>query len=409
MKTIIGATLHEGQYRVLKLIRQTEAMYYTICTPRGWGKSFFAIQLMLNYALNNSNTQSMFVSLTYAQASKVFKELVKGLKGSDIIEKNNASENSIIFKNGSELYFKSIQQPDNLLGYHLDYLYLDEAARYKQEIFERVLRPFLNIKGKKCFLFSTPKGKNWFYNIFQKGKDRYEIRYESYTGSNTENPYANIEEINDARRTLPETIYEQEYEAKFIEDGGEVFTKIERASQMTKFHEPESDKIYYGGIDVGRAEDYTVLTIIDRDGYVHHIERVNQQDWSLIASKIANILNKFKPRYTLVETNGVGDVFYSNLKKLYSRIDGWTTTNQSKQDIIEELILAFQDEKIKIPNKTLFPQLTEEINDFSFEYSTKTRKIVYAARTGHDDCVMSLAMANHARVSGLTKGQYTII
>jgi hypothetical protein len=96
------------------------------------------------------------------------------------------------------------------------------------------------------------------------------------------------------------------------------------------------------------------------------------------------------------------------LKQKFSNITPWITSNQSKQDIIEELILGFQDNEIKIATKSLFPELHLEISDFSFEYSRKTRKIMYAARNGHDDTIMSMAIANHARKTGVTKGIYAI-
>lgn len=404
---IIGGKLHEGQLEVLNLIRTTNAMYYTINTPRQFGKSWLAVQLMLYYALNNSKSKLMLTSLTYSQASKIYKELLEGIKDSGVIRSKNLAENSIIFENGSELYFKSIQQPENLRGYHIDYLFVDEAASYKKEIFGTILRPMLLANGKKCFLFSTPKGKNWFYEMFILSKTN--DRYKSYQGSSDKNPYANQEEIEDAKKSLPEPIFRQEYLAEFIDDGGEVFTNVNKNSTIKSWEEYNSSKIYFAGIDVGRQNDFTVITILDRDGNTIYMERLNMMEWSLIVSKIDLILKKYNPRYTLVECNGIGDVFYSNLKQKYSNITPFITTNQTKQDIIEELILSFQENKIKIPTKELFISLSDEISDFTFEYSRQTRKIIYKARSGaHDDTVMSLAISNHARVTGMMKGQYVI-
>jgi phage FluMu gp28-like protein len=97
------------------------------------------------------------------------------------------------------------------------------------------------------------------------------------------------------------------------------------------------------------------------------------------------------------------------LKKYYPNITPFITNNQSKQDVVEELIMAFQDNKIKIPTKKFLKDLHEEIEDFTFEQSRKTGKTTYGARTGHDDFVMSLCIANHARHTGVMKGQYLII
>lgn len=406
--TIIGGTLHQGQLELLNLIKKTNSMYYTIVSPRQWGKSFMAVQLMLYYAINNKNSKLMLTSLTYSQASKIYKELLNGIKDSGVIRSKNLSENSIIFENGSELYFKSVQQPENLRGYSIDYLFIDEAASYKEDIFNTILRPMLTVKGKKCFLFSTPKGRNWFYDMYMLGNNN--ERYSSYRGISEMNPYSNREEINDAKKCLPDSIFKQEYEGEFIDDGGEIFLNIKSNSVIDKWPNFDSNKIYFCGIDVGRQNDYTVVTIMDKEGNIIYIERLNLMDWTLITSKVDLILKKYNPRQTLVECNGNGDVFYSNLKQKYSNITPFITSNQSKQDIIEELILSFQDNKIKIPTINLFKELTEELNNFTFTYSRQTRKISYGARNNqHDDCVMSLAFANHSRITGLNKGQYIIL
>jgi phage FluMu gp28-like protein len=403
-----GAQLHQGQLMIVQDILSTDAMFYTICTPRQFGKSFMAVQLMLYYALNFPNSKLMFTTPVYAQASKVFKELMQGIKDAGVIDRFNAAENSVIFINGSELFFKSIQQPDNLRGYSIDYLFLDEAAMYKDEIFSAVLRPMLTVRGKKCFLFSTPKGKNFFYSLYSKGLNSLDIRYRSYIGSSEFNPFANKEEIEDARKTLPESLFRQEYLAEFIDDGGEVFLNVNANSTIKAWEQPISSKIYYAGIDLGRQDDFTVLTIFDNLGNNVYTYRKNKVEWTSIITELAQILNIYKPRYTLVECNGIGDVVFSMLKQKFSNITPWITSNQSKQDIIEELILGFQDNEIKIATKSLFPELHLEISDFSFEYSRKTRKIMYAARNGHDDTIMSMAIANHARKTGVTKGIYAI-
>lgn len=403
-----GAQLHLGQSMIVKDILSTDAMYYTICTPRQFGKSFMAVQLMLYFALNYPNSKLMFTSPVYAQASKVFKELIKGIKDSGVIDRFNGAENSVIFINGSELYFKSIQQPDNLRGYDIDYMFCDEAAIYKKTVFDEVLKPMLTVRGKKCFLFSTPKGKNWFYSMYKLGMNPDKKRYRAYIGSSDNNPYANQEEIKDAKTVLPESVFKQEYLAEFIDDGGTVFLNVNANSTIKAWEQPIPSKVYYAGIDLGRQDDFTVLTIFDNLGNNVYTYRKNKVEWTSIINELAQILNKYKPKQTLVECNGIGDVVFSMLKEKYKNLTPWITSNQSKQDIIEELIRCFQESTIKIPTKDLFPELHLELSDFSFTYSTKSRKILYGARDGHDDTIMSMAIANHSKKTGVTKGIYAI-
>lgn len=393
--------LHEGQQEIFNLALNSSAMYYTICTPRQFGKSFLAVQLMLYYALTKPNSQLMFCSPVYAQASKIFKELVKGIDGAGLIKKNNAAENSIIFINGSELYFKSIQIPDNLRGYSIDYMFLDEAAMYKDDIFDAVLKPMLTVRGKKCFLFSTPKGKNWFYRFYYLGKDN-NPRYCSYQGSSDTNPFANKQEIEDARKVLPPNIFRQEYLAEFIEDGGEVFTNYGTCATVNVWEAPNPNKRYFAGLDLGRQSDFTVLTILDETGKMVYQYRKNLVSWNIILNDVIGILNKYKPRKTLIEVNGNGDTTFDMIKSKYPNVTPWTTSNSSKQNIIESLIYAFEENKLAIPTEKLAPELHHELSDFGYKYKPSSRNVFYGARNGHDDCVMSLAIAYEAYTSGKT-------
>lgn len=404
-----SAKLHPGQLDILKKILKSDAMYYTIVSPRQWGKSFFLIQLMLYYSLNYKNSKLLFCSPTYAQSSKVFKELINGIRDSGVIDKFNAAENSIILINGSEIYFKSIQQPDNLRGYSIDYLFMDEAAMYKNDIFPTVLRPMLTVRGKKCFLFSTPRGKNYFYNLYQKGINKDDPRYLSFKCFSADNPYANQQEIEDAKKALPESIFRQEYMAEFIDDGGSVFSNLPNCAILKEWQEPISTQKYYVGVDIGKNNDFLVATVMNNNAEVVYVYRDRQKSMPYMIKQLETLFNKYNPQYTLVETNGIGLGIYDFIKKLHRSVSDFTTTNKSKQDIIESLVFGFQDNQIKIPTPELFPELYDELQDFGFVYSPKTRVVQYAGITGHDDTVMSLAIANYARLNGISKGQYIIL
>ena len=401
-KIYTGGILHPGQVEIAKQILFGDYFYHTISCSRQFGKSYLGTQLLLYYAINNPGSELMYTTPVYSQASKIFKDMLKGIKGTDIIKEFNRSENSVILANNSEIYFKSIQIPDNLRTYSIDYMFCDEAAQYKEEVFTEVLRPMLTVKGKKCFFLSTPKGKNWFYKMYQLAKEN--KRYTSFKKTYKDNPYANLEEIEDAKKTLPNSVFLQEYEAEFIDDVGDVFVNIKKCCKV-KFKEPDSKETYFAGIDFGRQDDYTVLTILNQKGEIVFIYRDNQKQWSTIIDNIVRILNKYKPRYTLAEVNSIGDVLFEMLQKKYKNVEPFYTSNDSKADIIELLIRAFQDELISIVD---YEVLINELQDFSFSYSRVKRKIVYKARTGHDDTVISLALANKAKESGIMRGSYCI-
>ena len=81
------------------------------------------------------------------------------------------------------------------------------------------------------------------------------------------------------------------------------------------------------------------------------------------------------------------------LSKLKARIYEWSTTNSSKEDIITSLAMAIVNREVHFEkdNKRLYG----ELGDFAVSIS-KSRKMTFAAAHGHDDTVMSLAIALRA-------------
>ena len=404
-----GFTPHKKQREIIQSAQSDEIKYIVVNTGRQFGKSFMGMNLILKWQLEHNKSVGMYVTPVYAQAKKVFSELVSSLGNSSLTTEINKSELHIRFINGSVLYFRSAEREDSLRGYTLDYLVVDEAAYIKDVVWDTVLRPTTLVRGKKCLFLSTPKGRNWFYNMAMKGMSEEYPNYITFRASSFDTPFISEEELNEAKKTLPEAIYRQEILAEFIDDGGEVFSNLKNRNFLNQYPPYNSSEKYYAGVDLGRANDYSVLTILNSQGMVVEIYRERQKSWDVIVSEMLVVLRKYKPQL-FVEINNQGDVVYEMIRKGYSAAQPFTTTNDSKQNIIEDLILALNEDKLILPSETLNPDLYREMSQFTYEYSPKTRKVRYASPNGlHDDMVISLALANHALKKKINYGKYVII
>ncbi len=384
---------HLKQRECINQIEESKSKYIIIDCGRQFGKSMLATNLLLKWSLENQNSVSFWVSPIYSQAKKVFDELVKALKPSGLIASTNRSEVWIKFKNGSTIHFKSAEKPDNLRGYTLDFLVMDEAAFMRDSIWDEILRPATLVRGKRILFISTPKGKNYFYTLYMRGiseeyPDYLSLKYTSY-----DTPFITEDEINEAKNTLPTDIFNQEIMAEFIEDGGEVFRGYSQSQVINKWIEPSPTEKYWAGIDLGRQNDFTVVTIINNFNQVCYIYRERRNNWVNIVDNIVQVLQKYNAK-AFVEVNSIGDVIYEQIKRKYNRIEPFNTTSSSKDEIINNLIVQINDQILLLPTKDLFEPLDTELRVFTFEYSTKSRKVRYFAPAGfHDDCVMSLAIA----------------
>ena len=404
--TFTGFTPHKKQRELLNSIIQSESKFHIASIGRQFGKSLMGMNLLLYWAINHGPCKILWVSPVYSQTSKVQKELMQAIGGSGIVKSNNYSENYMELKNGSSIYFRSAERYDNIRGFTFDYAVIDEAAFIKGEAWTEAIRPTLVVKGKKVLFISTPKGKNWFYDLYQLGKSPDHINYKSYTGSSYDTPFIDEEEINDAKRTVPENVFKQEYLAQFLDSGGEVFQDLET---IVLHQWPIQKGRIYCGIDLGKQEDYTVATFMDQDGQVIDIYRNNHQQWNVMVEEIVKKIKQYNAT-TLIEVNSIGDVIFEQIKQRHSDTHPFTTTSKSKNEIIEGLILDVNEKNIRIPSKELFPSLIHELEIFTYEYNPKTRSVRYGHPTGqHDDTVISLALSNYWRKQNKSYGTYNVM
>jgi hypothetical protein len=346
------------------------------------------VNQMLYWALNNPNVNIGWISPVFSQSKKVFREVVRAFEKRPEIYKKPPHHSDFImqYRSGSSIQFFSAEQGDNIRGNTFDYLICDEFAFFNPEVWNNVLRATVLVKGKKVLFISTPRGKNLFYQFHQL--DGVNPSYKSFTMTSYDNPMIPKSEIDDAKLTLPDHVFRQEYLAEFIDGGSELFRDLTYIET-----EPSGDN-NFAGIDVGRADDFTVLTVYNSEGKMIFCERWRQMDWATIVRNIKEALVKYRVREADIEVNSIGDAVYDMLRnELHStsvNLNPFVTTNKSKQDIIEQLMVANQNKEI-----TLLPVewLKKEFEVFTYSYNPKTRTIKYSAPSGfHDDGVMASAI-----------------
>jgi PBSX family phage terminase large subunit len=404
-----GFTPHADQSKKLDIILNGTQKYISLITGRQWGKSVVGENLLLKWALENQDAVCMWVSPVYSQAKKVFTELVSALGDTGLTTDTNKSELFIKFINGTIIYFRSGERPDTLRGYTLDYLIIDEAAFIKDEVWNQVLKQTVLVRGKKVLFLSTPKGKNWLYNIYIRGLNEDEPTYISLHGTSYDTPYITEVELLEAKLSLPDNIYRQEILAEFIDDGGEVFNNLNQVCSLTQYPNIDTNEKYYAGLDFGRQNDYTVLCILNSQGKMVDFYRARQKSWDIIISEVLVFLRKYKPQI-YAEVNNVGDVLFETLKKQYAIIQPFVTNQDTKQNMIEDLIMGINEGKLVLPDQTLNNDLYNELSQFTYEYSPKSRKVKYGAPNGfHDDCVISLALSFQALKRKVNAGKYVIV
>lgn len=401
MAKAILYTPHRNQKIIHDAINFSNEKYYVINIGRQFGKTLLASNQLLYWALNNKKVKCAWVSPVYKQSKKVFEEVYKAFaKRPEIYRKVNQSELVLEYITGSTIQFFSAERYDNIRGFTFDYLVCDEFAFMDEKAWTEVLRATVLVKGKKVLLISTPKGKNHFYKMYQL--DGINEQYKSFTMTSYHNPMINPKEIDDAKLTLPDMVFRQEYLAEFVDGTATLFNNRHLSDN-------KANGRAFAGIDLGRADDYSVLSIFNEKGEQFYIERWRHTDWQSIVKNIAQGLRTNFVQTALVEVNSIGDVIFEMLQKecaSYCTIEPFVTTNQSKKEIVESLIVANQNKEVKFLN---VDWLDKELEMFTYEYNPKSRVIKYSAPSGfHDDGVMASCLGFHAYTKYKT-GRYTLM
>ncbi|CAB4152335.1 large terminase protein [uncultured Caudovirales phage] len=392
MATIKGYTPHEKQKLIHYSINQEHYKYYILNIGRQFGKTMLGINQMLYWAINHKGCNIAWVTPIYKQSKKVFDEMEKVTKSSGLFEYNRSDLTISGFN--SQIQFFSGERPDNIRGNTFDYLIVDEMAFTRPELWSEVLSATVLVKGKKVIFISTPKGKNHFYQLSLQ--PNYDNRYKYFHYSSYDNPMIDAEDLEERKRSLPKHIFEQEYLAKFIDNASGLFKNVDSCVIKTA----ERTQKLFGGLDIGRADDYTVLTILNKNYQMVYVQRWRQQEWSKIIDEVATKIREYNAEI-FVEVNNQGDVFFEMLQnKVYNNVQPYVTTTATKPIIIEDLAVHFENKDIGILNENW---LVDELNAFTYIYNEKTRRVQYGAPQGiHDDGVMSLALA----VQSIKKNQY---
>ncbi|NJO07172.1 MAG: hypothetical protein HC876_17570 [Chloroflexaceae bacterium] len=273
---------------------------------------------------------------------------------------------------------------------------IDEAAMVRNlaEAWQQVIRPTLTDLVGDAWMLSTPLGRNFFWQCFQRGKDTTQTEWASWRMPTRTNPTIRPTEIKAMQAELPARVFRQEILAEFLSGEGAVFRSVSEATGATLCDKPAENGVYVVGCDFARQNDYSVFTVLDTAQHaVVAIDRMTHIDYQTQIWRLEYMCQIWQPHTILAEANSIGIPIIEQLQRKGLPVRPFNTTNASKQRIIDALALAFEQERIRIPDD---PVLVGELLSFEMERlpSGLTR---YAAPSGmHDDCVMSLALALEA-------------
>lgn len=381
---------------------------HVVKAKRQVGKSLLIENVLLQFALEHARTTSIVLEPTLVQCRKMFKDLVRADVSGQLFTVKNAQLLELQLFNGSQILFKSAEQGENLRGFTVSgILCIDEGAYILDDIFDTV-RPWVDARRAPILICSTPRFRQgFFYKQFSLGlvgsTGHYSYDWSTYDTSALLSP----DRLEEYRQTMPAAKFATEYLGEFLDSDSILFKDFRRNIAEPKH---ASFRRLYVGIDWGSGQggDSTAISGISEHGEQVFSEAFADLNTTQTIDHIAALYKGWKADgkdvRILAETNGIGRPFVDLLKQRGIPVREWTTSNQSKTDLVTSAQVAFENGAVTIlPD----PAQAQEISMYECEFNPRNGLVTYNAPQGfHDDRVIAFLLSLRCYASA--RAAYTV-
>ena len=263
---LLGVTPLPSQKAIINAINNPKYRFVCAAVSRRQGKTYIAnIIGQLVSLVPGSNILIMSPNYSLSQISfDLHRNLIKHF---DLgVAKDNAKDKVIELSNGSTVRMGSVNQVDSCVGRSYDLIIFDEAALADgKDAFNVALRPTLDKDNSKAIFISTPRGRNnWFAEFFDRGFNDEFPEWCSIRATYKDNPRMSEMDIQEARKSMSDAEFRQEYEADFNTYEGQIWD-FNHEECVVNNEELDTRRMdVFAGLDVG-YRDPTAFVVIAYD------------------------------------------------------------------------------------------------------------------------------------------------
>ncbi len=233
---------------------------------RRFGKTFASIAAMAKVA-RFPNRKVLYVAPTFRMAKQIVWDDLKTM----LIERRwarriNESDLTVVLVNGSQIMLRSADNPDSIRGIGVDFVVIDEAADIPdlESTWLACIRPTLSDREGGALIIGSPKGRDYFYDMYEHAKTADNWSCWQYTTAQGGNVSA--EELDQARDDLDERTYKQEYEAEFVSISNLIYYNLHDANTVER-DLPDARMPLHIGMDFNIDPGCAVIGYQHQGGY----------------------------------------------------------------------------------------------------------------------------------------------
>ena len=329
---------HRGQ----RLIHRAAARHRVAACGRRFGKSTIGghelvPEAMLTYTMldeledTSKRREFWIVGPEYSDSEKEFRVVYNDLLKLRFAfdhpgTYNNAESGDMhisLFGGRYQVHAMSAKYPGTLVGEGLTGVIMAEAAKMKQSVWTKYIRPTLADQRGWSLFNSTPEGKNWFYELYMRGLDPASPAWQSWRMPSWMNDVVfpggrHDPEILDMEKDMSEERFNQEIGASFTEFVGRVFKDFDEEVHVKSLAYDQRYPVYLA-MDFGWTNPFVCLVIqvdVWDNIYVLGEYRVTHKDINDIADDLKGIpvIMRAKTMFTDPEAPGDAAVLTKKLQ-----------------------------------------------------------------------------------------------
>ena len=311
LKTITKTMrLHQVQYD----FHHSTALYRGFVGGIGSGKSYVGAYDLLRRAMSEEGKGRLYmvISPTYTILQDATMRTIYQL-GDDleIIKEKWKQPPRLVLSNGSEIIFRSGDDPERLRGPNLSGIWMDEASLMNEEVFNICIGR-LREGGRMGFLTATftPKGMgHWTYSVFGKG-DRENT--ELFRSKTSQNPFLAREFVGAVAKQYSDRQASQELDGEFVDQEGAEWPNSHFGEHIWVDEFPNHHEIKIKTLSVdpskgkdARHGDFSAIVSLARDmhGILYCDAIMQRLDSEKLVDRFVQEAIDFEPDAMVVETN----------------------------------------------------------------------------------------------------------
>ena len=263
---LLGINPNTSQNAIINAINNPKYRFVCAAVSRRQGKTYIS-NIIGQLVCLVPNSHVLLMSPNYSLSQISFDLQRSLIKHFDLeVLRDNAKDKVIELSNNSTIRMGSINQVDSVVGRSYDLIIFDEAALTDgRDAFNVALRPTLDKDNSKAIFISTPRGRNnYFAEFYYRGYSDEFPEWCSIKATYHENPRVSDDDIKEAKKTMSENEFAQEYMADFNVYEGQIwsFNHENCIADLTDFETRKMD--VFAGLDVG-YKDPTAFCVIAYD------------------------------------------------------------------------------------------------------------------------------------------------